>query len=189
MHQHHHGHPVDDGQDHLTADLGGGQQLEAVGHLRVKLLGQLLGNGAEDLHGAQRGDEGRQLTVGDQAAVHLAEQHAQHQHQNDGDDIRADTGNAHLGQQTVRGRDEVHQYCAQCAHHGADRQIDSAGDDDEAHAKRDDAGVCIVAQNVQPRAAHGAEHAAHGTDIDGLHHALDQHHDDQRKDGGEHGVL
>ena len=189
MHQHHHGHPIDDGQDHLAANLGGGQQLEAVGHLGVELLGQLLGNGTEDLHGTQRGDEGRQLAVGDQAAVHFTEHHAQYQHQNDGDDVRAHAGDADLGQQAVRGRDEIHQHRAQRAHHGADGQVDTAGDDDEAHAQSDDTGVCIVAQDVQPRAAHGAEHAAHGTDVDGLYHALDQHHDDQREDGGEHGVL
>ena len=49
------------------------------------MLGQVLGDGAEDLHGAQGGDEGGQLAVGDEHAVEPAQQRAEDQAHGDGD--------------------------------------------------------------------------------------------------------
>ena len=188
MHYHHDDHPVDYGQHHLAPHLCGGDELEAGRDLRVKLLGELLGHGAEHLHGAQGCNEGGQLTVGDQRTVYLTEEIAHYQDEDDGYHIGRRAGKTDGGQQ-ARGGYQIHEYGAQSAEHGAHRQVDAAAYYNEAHAKSYDALIGVVAQNIQPGHAHLPEHAAEGAGVYPHDYALDKHHHHQGEYCGEQGVV
>ena len=186
------GQPVEDGHDVEAADFQVGDLEEALGHGGVGVLGQVLGDGAEDLHGAQGGDEGGQLAVGDEHAVEPAQQRAEDQAHGDGDDVGGHAGDAHAGQQA--GGAAVHHHHDHSAHGhqgGADGQINAAGDDDEGHAQGDDAHGGVVAQDVEPVGQQGEHQLAHAALAEVVDHdgGLDDDHQDQHQAGADQGVL
>ena len=189
MHDHNHDDPVQDRQDDLISNPGGGDCLETRGNGRIEGLGHLLGHGPENLHGTQGGDKGRQLAVGNQRAVQAAHQHAHEDCRENGNYIGKGAGDAHGGQRAVGLIEHIEQPRTDGAEGGAYRKIDAAGNDGKAHAQGDYARVGVVPENVQPGDPHFAEHARKGACIEALHRGLNQDHHQQGKQGGQEAVL
>ena len=87
------------------------------------------GKASADIHGAQSGDESRHVEIGDEQARDQADEDGDHCHdQQDQRHIGID-GAAHERQAQALIEHTAHEHAHQ-TDHGADAQVDAAGDDD-----------------------------------------------------------
>ena len=162
---------------------------KAAGYLDRRGLHDLLGHAAQNLHHAQRGDEGRQLAAGDQHAADAAQQAAEDHARDDADGIGRHARDADGGEQAVGILvDKDHDNRADGDHRGADGQVDAAGDDDKGHAQGHDAHARVVAQDVDPVLAPVGKPRAEGFVVKAQGHGLKNHHQGQHQARGKDGI-
>ena len=122
--------------------------------------------------------------MGDQNTVQLAQQPAHNKGSDNRNNVRHGASDTHSRQRTDGFIQQIHGGSADGTQHGANGQVNAAGDDDKAHSQGNHAGIGVIAQNIQP----GHEDLRHGN-ADGMgdhnpNHALQDNHDNQGKDRG-----
>ena len=129
-HVHARGHVQPVGAQRLQAHVA--QALVAGDLGKRSAVGAQVRKATADVHGAQGGDEGRHIQLGDDQAVNQADQAAHQQHQHDDGGHGEVNGLAADGQALL---DQAAGQHARQAHHRAHGKVDAAGDDDERHAQ------------------------------------------------------